>query len=177
MNKTIFILLLAVAVFQGCAHNGRSYEPTFTLREFYNMPIEDKVIAYIEFEKQGFHNPPERSVMQDMIALHGKEVIPIAAGIISVGKDNDVLAGEFALILKEVHKCCFNLRIKKYEDLLEELKNSRFEFNKAMAKIALETIRTQEGGRGDISRRRNRIEENLEHYERDIDPMYKRLKP
>ena len=175
--RKIFLMLLVTVVFQGCVHIEKSYEPTFTLREFYNMPAEDKVLEYIKFiENEGFHNP-ERILMEEMIILHGKEVAPIAAGIIAANLDNSFFATRFMFILGQIHTCCYDLRSEKYQNLLEYvMDNSRDEYNRSKAKDVLEKIRTRESGEVPISRIKSMIERSLEDYEKNTSSIYKRLK-
>ena len=181
MRNTILTflgLLIVVTTFQqGCAHSERSYEPTFTLREFYKMPIEDKVVEYIRFiQNKGFHNP-EESIMQEMIILHGEEVVPIAVGIIVADINEYYFANEFMFILGQVHSCCYDLKNERYENLLEYvMENSRDEFNRSRAEDVLEKIRTRKSGKVKISFLKEIIEEALEDYEKNLDPVYKNLK-
>ena len=142
------------------------------------MPIEDKVIEYIRFiQQEGSHNP-ERILMEDMIILHGKEAVPIAVGIIAADMDS-FFAERFIFILGRVHVCCYDLsRDMRYVNFLEYvMESSKDKFNRSKAEGVLETIRTKRGGRGDINRRRSMIEEALEDYEKNLNPIYKNLKP
>ena len=179
MRNTILTflgLLVVVTIFQGCAHNEKNREPTFTLREYYNMPVEDKVIEYIRFiQNEGIHNP-EESIMQEMIILHGEEVVPIAVGIIATDIDS-YFAERFMYILESIHLCCYDLKNERYENLLENvMENSKDEFNRSKAKIVLEEIRTSRSGMVNKSIIREIVEEALEDYEKNLNPIYKSLK-
>ena len=168
MRKTfLLILLIVVAIIQGCVHVEESYEPTFTLRQFYNMPIEDKVIEYIK-SLYYIHNL-ERMFMEDMIVLHGKEVVPIALGIVAADIDGNY-AERFMFILELVHLCCYDLNIDpRYKDLLEYvMENSRDEFNRSSAKTALGTIVTEKGARNNMTKMRDSMERGLDNYEKNI---------